>query len=142
MYLLNKSSKLEPVNRGFNVREKSQSLLDHPRISKVQAESGLISEQNWRPVTNCPPDVNSGKVQPVLHVPLSQRNTYSGSPGIQSKLMEPLSHSLCRNAHSSRVPEVVIQQSSVPETLTSSLNQQISVLTLCCSPAATSLMSV
>ena len=31
MYLVNKSSKLEPVNRVYKIREKSQSLLDHPR---------------------------------------------------------------------------------------------------------------
>ena len=33
MYLVNESSKLEPVNRDYKIREKSQSLLDHPRIS-------------------------------------------------------------------------------------------------------------
>ena len=32
MYLVNESSKLEPVNRDNKIREKSQSLLDHPRI--------------------------------------------------------------------------------------------------------------
>ena len=31
MYLVNESSKLEPVNRVYKIREKSQSLLDHPR---------------------------------------------------------------------------------------------------------------
>ena len=31
MYLVNESSKLEPVNRDYKIREKSQSLLDHPR---------------------------------------------------------------------------------------------------------------
>ena len=35
MYLVNKSSKLEPVNRDYKIREKSQSLLDHPRILKL-----------------------------------------------------------------------------------------------------------
>ena len=34
MYLGNESSKLEPVNRDYKIREKSQSLLDHPRIYK------------------------------------------------------------------------------------------------------------
>ena len=33
MYLVNKSSKLEPVNKVYKIREKSQSLLDHPRIN-------------------------------------------------------------------------------------------------------------
>ena len=33
MYLVNESSKLEPVNRVYKIREKSQSLLDHPRTS-------------------------------------------------------------------------------------------------------------
>ena len=32
MYLVNKSSKLEPVNKVYKIREKSHSLLDHPRI--------------------------------------------------------------------------------------------------------------
>ena len=32
MYLVNESSKLEPGNRVYKMREKSQSLLDHPRI--------------------------------------------------------------------------------------------------------------
>ena len=31
MYLVNESSKLEPVNRVYKIKEKSQSLLDHPR---------------------------------------------------------------------------------------------------------------
>ena len=31
MYLVNESSELEPVNRDYKIREKSQSLLDHPR---------------------------------------------------------------------------------------------------------------
>ena len=31
MYLVNKSSKHEPVKRVYKTREKSQSLLDHPR---------------------------------------------------------------------------------------------------------------
>ena len=31
MYLVNKSSKREPVKRVYKIREKSQSLLDHPR---------------------------------------------------------------------------------------------------------------
>ena len=34
MYLVNESSKLEPVNRDNKIREKSQSLLDHPRKTK------------------------------------------------------------------------------------------------------------
>ena len=32
MYLVNESSKHEPVKRVYKTREKSQSLLDHPRI--------------------------------------------------------------------------------------------------------------
>ena len=36
MYLVNESSKLEPVNRVYKIREKSQSLLDHPRIMYVK----------------------------------------------------------------------------------------------------------
>ena len=32
VYLVNESSKLEPVNGVYKTREKSQSLLDHPRI--------------------------------------------------------------------------------------------------------------
>ena len=32
MYLVNDSSKHEPVKRVYKTREKSQSLLDHPRI--------------------------------------------------------------------------------------------------------------
>ena len=32
MYLVNESSLLEPVKRVYKTREKSQSLLDHPRI--------------------------------------------------------------------------------------------------------------
>ena len=32
MYLVNESSKLEPVNRDYIITKKSQSLLDHPRI--------------------------------------------------------------------------------------------------------------
>ena len=33
MYLVNESSKLEPVNRVYKIREKSQSLLDYPRMN-------------------------------------------------------------------------------------------------------------
>ena len=32
VYLVNESSKHEPVNRVYKIREKSQSLLNHPRI--------------------------------------------------------------------------------------------------------------
>ena len=32
MYLVNEGSQLEPVKRVYKTREKSQSLLDHPRI--------------------------------------------------------------------------------------------------------------
>ena len=32
MYLVNESSKHEPVKRVYKTREKSQSLLDHPRM--------------------------------------------------------------------------------------------------------------
>ena len=49
---------------------------------------------------------------------------YSGSPGIQSELMESVSYCLCRNAHSSSVPELVIQGRSVLKPLTSRLDQQ------------------
>ena len=35
MYLVNESSKLEQVNRVYKIREKSQSLLDHPRMTLV-----------------------------------------------------------------------------------------------------------
>ena len=35
MYLVNESSKLEPVNRDYKIREKSQSLLDHPRMINI-----------------------------------------------------------------------------------------------------------
>ena len=35
MYLVNESSKLEPVNRDYKIREKSQSLLDHPRVNSI-----------------------------------------------------------------------------------------------------------
>ena len=35
MYLVNESSKREPVKRVYKTREKSQSLLDHPRTAKI-----------------------------------------------------------------------------------------------------------
>ena len=35
MYLVNESSKLEPVNRDYKITEKSQLLLDHPRKHDV-----------------------------------------------------------------------------------------------------------
>ena len=38
MYLVNESSKLEPVNRVYKIREKSQSLLDHPRTCTGSAK--------------------------------------------------------------------------------------------------------
>ena len=53
-----------------------------------------------------------------------QRNALSWSPGIQPKLMESVSHCLCRNALSSSVPELDIQGRSVMKPLTSRLNQQ------------------
>ena len=34
MFLVNESSKLELVNRFYEIGEKSHSLLDHPRIFK------------------------------------------------------------------------------------------------------------
>ena len=35
MYLVNESSKHEPVKRVYKTREKSQSLLDHPRKDPI-----------------------------------------------------------------------------------------------------------
>ena len=67
----------------------------------------------------------------VLHALSRQGNAYSGSPGVQSELMKCVSHSLCRNAHSSSIPELVIQGRSVLEPPTSRLNQQKIALTLC-----------
>ena len=48
--------------------------------------------------------------------------------------MESVSHCLCRNAHSSCVPELFIQGRSVMKPLTSKLNQQKTALTSSCSP--------
>ena len=59
-----------------------------------------------------------------------QRKEYRGSPDIQSELMESVSHYLCRNAHSSSVPELVIQGRSVRKPLTSRLSQQKTALTV------------
>ena len=42
MYLVNESSKREPVNRVYKLREKSQSLLDHPRKGCLY---GLVTSQ-------------------------------------------------------------------------------------------------
>ena len=39
MYLVKESSKFEPVNRVYTKREKSQSILDHPRTAaKINKE--------------------------------------------------------------------------------------------------------
>ena len=43
VYLVNKSSLLEPVNRVYATREKSQSLLDHPRICILPREGGKLT---------------------------------------------------------------------------------------------------
>ena len=34
VYLVNESSELKPVNKVYETREKSQSLLDHPRTAR------------------------------------------------------------------------------------------------------------
>ena len=38
MYLVNESSKHEPVKRVYKTREKSQSLLDHPRTGRFVSD--------------------------------------------------------------------------------------------------------
>ena len=47
MYLVNKSSKLEPVNRVYKIREKSQSLLDHPRINTKYLNLHIVSPSRY-----------------------------------------------------------------------------------------------
>ena len=41
VYLVNESSELEPVNKVYETREKSQSLLDHPRSMADQQKMQL-----------------------------------------------------------------------------------------------------
>ena len=124
-----------------------KSLFGHsPRqlmsISKIETESGLSNSTGVQSqIVHLTRVLAKSNI--VLHVLSCQRKGYSGSPGIQSELMGSVSNCLCRDAHSSSVPELVIQERSVRKPLMSRLNQQKKpVLTLCCSPVTTSTMSL
>ena len=99
-------------------------------ISKFETESGLISEEHWRQLTNSPSDVSSCKVLPVLNVLFRLWNVFNGSSAIQSELMESVSRCLYSNADSISFPELITLGYSDLKSLMSRLNQQKTVLTL------------
>ena len=66
MYLVNESSLLEPVKRVYKTREKSQSLLDHPRNSN---KHNILFELNLFELLLYVPFISHGHVSmfPPFH---------------------------------------------------------------------------